>query len=671
MSRPPHLLFDPPARAFSSVPMLRPAILLALGIWAGSASPCALEESAVWGMLLCVFALLAGLFFAPLISRSYGKTSPQTFWPFLVFPVLGFVLFVQSEKNRGPVYVSAEYQKRTLVVEEPWSLKRYGWEVKGLLRIRDPEEKKIVWQKYQITMDGNLGSPPQAEPGDTLFFSGPILPLPPAKFPGGYDGRKQGQRGGVQSATRLYSLQSLALTKGQRNKNFFHKVRTFCQEKAGRYFLDDNARGIVLQMLLGIRSELDEDTRQAFRNTGVMHILAVSGLHVGIIYLVLVLLGKPLLPNRPLTRWLWTLLTLAVVWVYAALAGMRPSVMRAAWMLSILALGRLASRPVPLLNALAVAAFVNLVWRPQDLFDLGFMLSYAAVAGIALLYEPLVSLWSPKQLVLKKLWELSCVSVSAQAATTGIALVYFERFPTYFVVANWLAVPAASVILYAGLVFFLLPGGLISDMMSRALELFIQILTKTLKLLDDAPGAVMSITLNPAQAAFWTVMLFLFVGMLAYPGFQRVKMCFVAVLVGQIFFLLCDVWTGFQKPRWALWGGRLAGVYVTRGSVARPALSPNSLPGEAAAVRLSAEGMDTLVVVFKPQYAVSDWGGSRQVWYFKNRFTEPPIRQLSNISEIWLGPDISARKALILKKKLNEHGMKVHAVNLDGFLTSN
>ncbi len=208
-------------------------------------------------------------------------------------------------------------------------------------------------------------------------------------------------------------------------------------------------------LILGYRSEIDQETRHSYAASGAMHILAVSGLHVGIIYLLIYwTLGfVKKFRYHSIVR---VIIILIIIWFYALLTGLSPSVTRASTMFSFVAVAGFFRRSANIFNTLASSAFVQLLINPLTLFIVGFQLSYFAVAGIAY-YQPFISsVIRFRNMLAEKIWALSTVSLSAQLVIFPLGIYYFNQFPNYFLLTNLLAVPLAMIILYLGLVLFLI-----------------------------------------------------------------------------------------------------------------------------------------------------------------------------------------------------------------------
>ena len=220
-------------------------------------------------------------------------------------------------------------------------------------------------------------------------------------------------------------------------------------------------KGIAEALLLGWRNDLEESTLTEFRNAGITHLLCVSGLHVGI---VAMMLGWLLLPLgwRPWGRTLRGILQIAAIWLFVMITGMAPSTLRAGVMFTLLLIGGMGSLRGLGMNNLCTSAVILLLVRPGMLYDMGFQLSYAAVAGIILLQQPMrawISFPSDRKLLWwlpRKLWDLACVSTTAQIGTLPLILYHFHQFPTWFLIANMTVVPFAGVLLITTLAVVLL-----------------------------------------------------------------------------------------------------------------------------------------------------------------------------------------------------------------------
>lgn len=352
------------------------------------------------------------------------------------------------------------------------------------LVVQSPEVKdKSVGcrlEVYQVLIDGDWKSSDgivsayldlergkDVKYGDLLFVQGsPQATSPPAN-PGEFDYR------GYLIYNRIYHQQFVGdgfSVIGHTSSNWFvlkaNHLRSESVKILSALITDDSARGITLALVLGVKDDLQDDVIQAFSATGAMHVLAVSGLHVGIIYAIVFLLLKKVGLSNKKYRWWLAILSMLILWAYALLTGLSPSVLRAVTMFSFIAIGRALSRNTNIYNTLAASALALLLYNPYLIMSVGFQLSYLAVFGIVYIQPKLYQLYESDHWLLDKIWAITCVSIAAQLATAPLSILYFHQFPTYFLLSNLFIIPAAFVILVSGLL--LLATSVIS-MMAGAL----------------------------------------------------------------------------------------------------------------------------------------------------------------------------------------------------------
>ena len=226
--------------------------------------------------------------------------------------------------------------------------------------------------------------------------------------------------------------------------------------------------GIIQALLLGQRNEISEETYKNYKNAGAVHILAVSGLHIGIVLLLCQFLLKPL-ERLPRGKIIVLILTVILLWGYAFLAGLSPSVIRAVSMFSFVAYAIYLNRPTSTFNILALSMFfILLTYDPMLLFQVGFQLSYAAVFSIFWLFPKFQHLWNPENMILKKCWQLLSISLAAQIGVLPISLFYFHQFPGLFFISNLLIVPFLGLILGIG---FLIIALMLVDILPKNLSI--------------------------------------------------------------------------------------------------------------------------------------------------------------------------------------------------------
>ncbi len=214
---------------------------------------------------------------------------------------------------------------------------------------------------------------------------------------------------------------------------------------------DQDSQQVALALLLGQKQNLDPEIRKAYSETGVMHILAVSGLHVGIIYALFIFLMKVVRLKISQTKY-YLFALVGLIWLYAFLTGLSPSVMRAATMFSLMTLGQMRDRRPSIYNVLAFSAMLLITVNPEVIFEVGFQLSYLSVIGIVLI----LNWWWPSSQVGEYFWQLTSVSIAAQLVTFPLSVYYFHVFPTYFLIANLFVIPLSFLIMQVGVPLMIL-----------------------------------------------------------------------------------------------------------------------------------------------------------------------------------------------------------------------
>jgi len=247
---------------------------------------------------------------------------------------------------------------------------------------------------------------------------------------------------------------------------------------------------LVSALLLGSKEFLENDVMQEFSHAGAMHVLCVSGLHVGIMYVVADKMLFFLKRGRK-SRKMHHILIICCIWAYAFVTGLSASVMRAALMFSLIAACKMFKRSSESYNILAVAAFFQLWINPYEITQVGFQLSYLAVLGIFAFYKPFNEWITPFNKIFAWVWSILAVSMAAQLATFPLASHYFNMFPVYFLVTNLIVVPLAAVVIYLA-VSLLVAGaaGLTFEWLAWPLKWSLRLMSGSVELIQSWPGAV-------------------------------------------------------------------------------------------------------------------------------------------------------------------------------------
>lgn len=263
-------------------------------------------------------------------------------------------------------------------------------------------------------------------------------------------------------------------------------------EKAG---LSGDAYAVVAAMTLGDKGNLTHNLRETYNVTGASHILALSGLHLSIIYMLITLL-------IPTHRWriITQTITILLIWTFAFLTGLSPSITRAASMLTIYGLLSVGYREKMSINTLAFTAILLLLMSPASLYNIGFQMSFLAVFGI-LLFMPLFDCLIPQHILqryslLKWLWGMVTVSISAQIGVAPLIAFYFHRFSFYFLLSNFVVIPCAYIIIIGGFLLLLTHAAFLAQWLTGT----VNFMTQSLSFISNLPGAsIENIHINVLQ----------------------------------------------------------------------------------------------------------------------------------------------------------------------------
>jgi len=232
--------------------------------------------------------------------------------------------------------------------------------------------------------------------------------------------------------------------------SFAYEVQDYFKDILNKYVRSKSEIGVAQALLFGYDDDIDSDILKAYSNTGTLHVLAVSGMHVGIIFVVFNYLLFFLEKKKQL-RIIKTILLLLLIWFYSLLCGLSPSILRATVMLSFILLGKLLNRKLNIFNSLAVSAFFLILFNSNIIANVGFQLSYLAVIGIVFLQPKIYSLTEFNSWFGDNVWKIVSVSIAAQIATFPLGLLYFHQFPNVFLLSNLLIIPLTTVTLHLGL----------------------------------------------------------------------------------------------------------------------------------------------------------------------------------------------------------------------------
>lgn len=332
--------------------------------------------------------------------------------------------------------------------------------------------------------------------------------------PFGFDYATYLSRQGI-SATAFISKDSWKKTGTDNSFSIFRTAENLQHKLLNvyrRFGIKGDEFAVLAALTLGSKDALHPELRQNYTTSGGMHILAVSGLHVGVIYLVLNFLIQ-FFDRKQRYKLLKSIIIVILLWLYALITGLPPSVIRSTLMFSLVALGSGLERKPQIFNTISMAAFIMLIINPDFLYDVGFELSFGAVIAIVY-YQPKIAKWFVfKNKILRWAWDLTAVSLAAQVGTAALSIYYFHQFPNYFLITNFIAIPFATFIIYTAVALYICsPIPYLSTFIAFILNKMLLILNLSIGSIHQIPLSLTKTSIDGLQLAiiFSTIIMFSF-----------------------------------------------------------------------------------------------------------------------------------------------------------------
>lgn len=381
--------------------------------------------------------------------------------------------------------------------------------------------------------------------GDLFLCNGKIYPSSSVSNPHAFNYGEYLVDNEIFYNAHIESKHLLPLSKNI-HSSWLSKIRNYGLETLSKYIKDPIALDIAKAMILGMKKNMDKDIKNTFSDTGAIHVLAVSGLHVGIVGgMVYLIFAIPFLTKFKITRIIKPLCVIVAIWIFALVTGASASVIRSAVMFTILIIGISFRRYGNKLNILAAAAMGLLIYDPSFINNLSFQFSFLALLGILLFFPYLREVFQTPYKPINKITSLAAVSIAAQVMVAPLSIINFHQFPTYFILSSLLAVPAAFASLNLGILLFstnlIVQLDSITQLIGTSLEKLLMLLYNCLVYLESLPMAVnaglLISTLSATLLYAALISLFLF---LQSRKATWIILCGL-ILIGQIIIHNCEV----------------------------------------------------------------------------------------------------------------------------------
>ena len=410
-----------------------------------------------WGFTFSVFLLFAGLF---ILNLGYTKLKAYRFKTYtaglfylLIFCVGGWLYLFNSYHLQPGYFAKTKLEAIKIILEETPQWKEKQARFKARVIYGYQANKGIACQgRLLVTLNAGKHIPIKLNYGDELILPARYTAVEIPQNPSEFDYKAWLATQNIQH--QVYIHQQDVILSGQNRGHaliaFALTLRLQQIEHLKRLIVDQEAFSVASTLILGYRADLSKETLAAYSKTGTIHALSVSGMHVGIIYIVLMWCLR-FMDRKVTLKILKAILIIALIWFYALVTGFSPSVLRSAIMLTCFIIAKTGRKHANSYNILAFSAFILLVYQPFLLFDVGFQLSYLAVFGLLYLQPLLYNLLYFKFTLADKLWQFTTLSLAAQLATFPLSVYYFHQFPVYFLLSNLFIMLPATLMMYLGL----------------------------------------------------------------------------------------------------------------------------------------------------------------------------------------------------------------------------
>lgn len=459
-----------------------------------------------WIFFTVMSILLIGLACALFIIKQGAWRKPtSTILHSLLFFILGYWFTIQTDPDVQPDYFASLHaeQYMGIIDDEPIVRER---SIRFPLQIISAQRNDSTIRAsgtLMVSIARDSLAAVALRYGDNLAIKNSSDLVNPPFNPKEFDYKAYLQNKNIWHQCYLQADEYKLLSTGNGNPIIQYSllIRERLIEKFSVYMQHSEAFQVAIALIFGYRSQIDAVTLQAFSNTGTIHVLSVSGLHVGLVFgLLTLLLGW--VDRFRYGRLIRCIIIGISVWAYVILTGMAPPIMRAGIMISFFLVSTAIGRKQVALNTLAASAFFILLSSPKALFDVGFQLSYMAMLGILLLYPLMTHFYLPANKYLSWIVAYSYISIAAQLFTLPFVLYYFGQFPNYFLLANLFISLPSTAVMYVGLALAVLPFDGLNIWLGKALDFLLVFCLDGLKWMESLPYSVI-------QGIDWSFLLLL------------------------------------------------------------------------------------------------------------------------------------------------------------------
>lgn len=385
--------------------------------------------------------------------------------------------------------------------------------------------------------------------GDRLMLEAKFSPPERALNPDGFDYAAYLKRQGVGAVCYVPSG-SWRMTDSDMGFSIQRQAdicRNYLLNIYREFHIEGDEFAVLAALTLGYTDALQPDLRASYSATGAMHILSVSGMHVGVVYVVMAFLLSFLNKNQR-QKVIKAIVISLFLWGYAFLSGLSPAVVRATLMFSFVAVATCLERKSQIYNTIFMSAFFMLLYNPNFLFDVGFQLSYSAVLSI-IFFQPIIGkLYIANNKYSKAVWDLFSVSLAAQLGTMPFTLYYFQQFPNYFLLTNFVAIPLSTIVIYLAMALLMTSFvPYLSVVVAFLLKWSLWLLNFLIVWVQNLPYSLSHISLDIRETIVVFLAIFCFSGYFYNKKFSTLIVGLSAVLLACVFNLQTNYQTMTSK----------------------------------------------------------------------------------------------------------------------------
>lgn len=448
-------MFHPPRNFWKPLPFVRILIPLLAGICLSLYS---IHIPAIYWLLGILISLLLFAEWIPLLWK-WRLRNLRGLVIVIVFFIAGYLRTDYIQSKASILHLPKQTNiTLAITIQDPPEPTQNGWQTTGILQQYFYQNqalpcsgKVLLWMEKDATLLPTGGS--------TVLANTQLTVIRPPLNPGDFDAAAYYGRAQIFLRCKLLRGQYRICKKPSSAilTNWVYSCKQFCLQTLRKYIQGTNEQAIAEALLIGYKKNLSAELVTAYSETGIVHIIAISGMHMALLFALLNLCLQKL-TILPRGKWIKLLIQITAIWLFTWITGGTASVLRAACIFTALSWGEALERKSQPYNTLAGSAFCLLFLYPTLLLDTGFLLSYAAVTGILLLAKPLSRLIYFRNPILRSIWQLNAVTIAAQVFTLPLILYFFHRFPLLFVCTNMIAIPLSGLILYGEIGLLLISG---------------------------------------------------------------------------------------------------------------------------------------------------------------------------------------------------------------------